>query len=148
LLLLLPFYFRVAILLSYVPIVVGYAEGSCHFTVVTSFFLFSCCHSVRCLLEEHLQEAEVGVLQLSLRLSLPLCLPLRLLVLYGFTRRVRVVAGPLALFVLRWSLVTSWVWLFLIAAPAIFLCCYQLAYADLIAGVVSQLITVPISRTG
>ena len=70
------------------------------------------------------------------------------LVLYGLTHRVPAVAGPLALFVLRRSLVTSRVWLFLIAAPAIFLCCYQLAYADLIAGVVSQLITVPISCTG
>jgi len=28
-----------------------------------------------------------------------------------------------------------------------FLCCYQLAYVELIAGVVSQLITVPISCT-
>jgi len=70
------------------------------------------------------------------------------LVLYGLTHRVPAVAGPLALFVLRRSLVTSRVWLFLIAAPTVFLCCYQLAYADLIAGVVSQLITVPISRTG
>ena len=70
------------------------------------------------------------------------------LVLYGLTHRVPTVAGPLALFMLRRSLVTSWVWLFLIAVPAIFLCCYQLAYADLIAGVVSQLITVPISCTG
>jgi len=69
------------------------------------------------------------------------------LVLYGLTHRVPAVAEPLALFVLRRSLVTSQVWLFLIAAPAVFLCCYHLAYADLIAGVVSQLITVPISCT-
>ena len=81
------------------------------------------------------------MLQLSLRLSLPLCLPLRLLVLYGFTRRVRVVAGPLALFVLRWSLDTSWVLLFLMAAPAVFLYYCRLAYAELIAGVVSRFIT-------
>ena len=70
------------------------------------------------------------------------------LVLYGLTHRVPTVAGPLALFVLRRSLDTSWVLLFLMAAPAVFLYCYQWAYVDLIAGVVSQLITVPISCTG
>jgi hypothetical protein len=88
------------------------------------------------------------VLWLSLRLSHPLCLLWRLLVLYGLTHRVRVVAGPLQLFVLPRGLVTSRVGLLLMAAPAVFLYCCQLAYVDLIAGVVSWFIMLSVSCTG
>ena len=65
---------------------------------------------------------------------LRLSLPLRLLVLYGLTPRVRIVIEPLALSMLPWSSDTSRVLLFLMAAPAV-----QLAYAHLITGVVIDL---------